>query len=125
MARKGYQGESPSDRSINIMDKFIKKNERRRQRNDNVDLEPKPMSCWSLKEQLEFWENITPAQQFELDWTSYSKWLREIQILTGCYNTTFTDLALKHATEFKSLYDSKINPKDALRKLRSDKIIWI
>ena len=125
MARKGYQGESPSDRSINIMDKFIRKNEQRKNREVTKSNEPKPMNQWSLKEQLEFWDNITPEQRFDLDWTSYSVWIKEIQRLTGCFNPTFTDLALKHKNEFTKLFDSKISPKDALRKLRTDKIIWI
>ena len=69
MGRKSaHTGESPKDRSINIMDKFITKNMNKekyqvqksgRRKDPNI-----PIYMWPLKDQIEYWESRTDADRF-------------------------------------------------------------
>ena len=54
--RGGYHGESPADKSINAMDKFIRKSERVQQSNERSGkkISREDLDRSSLKAQLEF-----------------------------------------------------------------------
>ena len=59
MGRKAaHSGMSPKDRSINLMDKFIARNDRRNRDNPFVSAIRKdpniPISMWPLKDQIEY-----------------------------------------------------------------------
>ena len=67
MSKKSTIGQSPKDRSIDIMDRFIKKNERRNKHKEHLPGRRKdkdvPIDLWPLKDQMEYWENQTDEQK--------------------------------------------------------------
>ena len=84
MGRKSaHTGESPKDRSINIMDKFISKNmnkEKHLVRKPGIRKDPDlPIHMWPLKDQIEYWENRTDADRFDDAFPVYSFWIAEVQ----------------------------------------------
>ena len=120
--KAAHSGESPKDRSINMMDKFITRNSNRqknqpfqtqRRKADNI-----PMNLWPLKDQLEYWENRTDADRFDERFPSYSYWITAVQKKSGVYPTTFTDFTSKHRTLLKEMYAKKTDVSDAVYELR-------
>tara|TARA_R100000656_G_scaffold66748_1_gene50627 strand:- start:10 stop:399 length:390 start_codon:yes stop_codon:yes gene_type:complete len=129
MGRKGYQGESPADRSINLMDKFIRRNEKKqslekifpgRRKDKNI-----PMDLWPLKDQIEYWDSLTPADWFDRKYPSYIDWLDELQSISAQYPTTFTDQISGHKDRIQEVFNKKIKPRKALDILRKEGIIWV
>ena len=70
MSKKSTIGQSPKDRSIDIMDRFIKKNERRNKHKEHLPGRRKdkdvPIDLWPLKDQMEYWENQTDEQKLDI-----------------------------------------------------------
>lgn len=123
MGRKSaHTGESPKDRSINIMDKFISRNMNRekhqvqksgRRKDPNI-----PIHMWPLKDQIEYWENRTDADRFDDAYPVYSFWIVEVEKQTNVHPTFFQSQAIKLKTELQEMYDKKTMPKDAVAVLR-------
>jgi hypothetical protein len=123
MGRKSaHTGESPKDRSINIMDKFIARSNKQqahktllpaRRKDPNV-----PVDMWPLKDQIEYWESRTAADRFNEEYAHYSKWLIDVQQLTGTHPSTFTSYIKPIQETVKGLFESKTFPKVAARELR-------
>ena len=123
MGRKSaHTGESPKDRSINIMDKFISRNMNRekhqvqksaRRKDPNV-----PLHMWPLKDQIEYWENRTDADRFNDKYPVYSFWISDVQALSKVHSSFFNDQALKLKSMLQQMYDEKTMPKDAVAVLR-------
>lgn len=123
MGRKSaHTGESPKDRSINIMDKFISKNmnkEKHSVRKPGIRKDPDlPIHMWPLKDQIEYWENRTDADRFNDAFPVYSFWIAEVQKQSKVHSTFFTDQAAKLKTLLQEMYDEKTMPKDAVAVLR-------
>ena len=79
MGRKSaHTGESPKDRSINIMDKFITRNMNREKHQpfkSGIRKDPYiPIHQWPLKDQIEYWENRTDEDRFDDKYPIYSYW---------------------------------------------------
>jgi hypothetical protein len=123
MGRKSaHTGESPKDRSINIMDKFISKNMNREKnqpfksaRRKDPDI---PIHMWPLKDQIEYWDNRTDADRFDDKYPVYSFWISDVQALSKVHSSFFNDQALKLKTMLQEMYDEKTMPKDAVAVLR-------
>lgn len=123
MGRKSaHTGESPKDRSINIMDKFIARSNKQsahqpqlpaRRKDPNV-----PMELWPLKDQIEYWDRRTDTDRFNETYPAYSYWIHEVQQGSGVHPTFFTDCALKLKPMLLEMYDSKISIKETIRELR-------
>lgn len=123
MGRKSaHTGESPKDRSINIMDKFIARSNKKeahktllpaRRKDPNV-----PLDLWPLKDQLEYWETRTDADRFNERYPAYSYWIAEVQQSAGVHPTFFTDCAAKLKPTLLALYESKTPVKETVRELR-------
>jgi len=123
MGRKSaHTGESPKDRSINIMDKFIarsnKKNAHKtllpaRRKDPNV-----PLDLWPLKDQLEYWESRTDADRFDETYPAYSYWITEVQQNSGVHSSFFTDCAAKLKPLLLELFERKTPVKETVRELR-------
>jgi hypothetical protein len=123
MGRKSaHTGESPKDRSINIMDKFISKNMNRekhqpfksgRRKDPNI-----PVYMWPLKDQIEYWESRTDADRFNDKYPVYSFWIADVQSLSKVHSSFFNDQAIKLKTMLLEMYEQKTMPKDAVTVLR-------
>lgn len=127
MARKGYQGESAKDRAVNLMDKFIQKQEQKKQtekrRYGRYKDPEQPVYMWPKKDQDEYWANLTPADWFDRDYSSYRTWYDEVQAKSGMYHITFDDCVAKHKSRLRELYEEKLRPRNAVTVLRREKII--
>jgi hypothetical protein len=123
MGRKSaHTGESPKDRSINIMDKFITRNmnkEKHQPFKSGIRKDPNiPISQWPLKDQIEYWKNRTDADRFDDQYPVYSFWIIEVQKLSKVHPTFFTDQTSKLKTELQEMFDEKMMPRDAVMILR-------
>jgi len=131
MSKKATIGDSPKDRSMEIMDKFIKREERKNRHKELLPARRKskdvPMDLWPLKDQIEYWENITPKQKFNKKYGSYIDWLDTIKDLTGYPDRSFMDMIspVKHRERMKEVYDQKVLPKQAYQMLLKENILWV
>jgi hypothetical protein len=131
MSKKATIGDSPKDRSMEIMDKFIKREERKNRHKELLPARRKskdvPMDLWPLKDQIEYWENITPEQKFNRKYGSYIDWLDTIKDLTGYPDRSFMDMIspVKHRERMKEVYDQKVLPKQAYQMLVKENILWV
>jgi len=123
MGRKSaHTGISPKDRSINIMDKFISRNNNKQKNSPMVSGRRKdpniPVDMWPYKDQIEYWENRTDSDRFNDTYSSYSTWYSEVKAKSGVYHRTFDEFVYKLREEMKTLWEKKTMPKDAVLELR-------
>ncbi len=123
MGRKSaHTGISPKDRSINIMDKFISRNNNKQKNNPIVSGRRKdpniPVDMWPYKDQIEYWENRTDSDRFNDTYSSYSTWYSEVKAKSGVYHRTFDEFVYKLREEMKMMWEKKTMPKDAVLELR-------
>lgn len=118
--RGGYHGESPADKSINAMDKFIRKSERVQQSNDRAGkkISGQDLVVRSLKEQLDYYNNRTDVDMFDETYPSYSYWYDAVKKRSGVYPQTFRDWTLKYKPFLQELFDKKTSVKDAVIELK-------
>ena len=123
MGRKSaHTGMSPKDRSINIMDKFITRNQNKQKdrpfqsaRRKDPDI---PIHMWPLKDQIEYWENRTDADRFNDIYPVYSFWISAVEKLSKVHPTFFCDRTVKLKPRLLEMYETKTLPKDAVAELR-------
>ena len=131
MSKKATIGDSPKDRSMEIMDKFIKREERKNRHKELLPARRKskdvPMDLWPLKDQIEYWENITPEQKFDRKYGRYIDWLNTVKDLTGYPDRSFMDMISpeKHRERMKEVFDQKVLPKQAYQMLIKENILWV
>jgi len=123
MGRKSaHTGISPKDRSINIMDKFISRNNNKQKNSPMVSGRRKdpniPVDMWPYKDQIEYWENRTDSDRFNDTYSSYSTWYSEVKAKSGVYHRTFDEFVYKLREEMKTMWEKKTMPKDAVLELR-------
>jgi hypothetical protein len=125
MGRKSaHSGMSPKDRSINLMDKFIQRNDRRNKDNPILPSIRKdaaiPINLWPLKDQIEYWNSRTDTDRFNDVYPSYSYWIDAVEKLTNVHPSYFNDRIIPLKPDLTAMFNTKITPKDAgveLRKL--------
>jgi|TARA_B100001093_G_C26638800_1_gene932224 hypothetical protein len=131
MSKKATIGASPKDRSMDIMDKFIKRSERRNKHKEHLPGRRKskdvPMDLWPLKDQLEYWENITDGQKFDRKYGSYIDWMDTLKGLTGYPDSSFIDMISPAGNKdrMRELFDQKVLPKQAQQTLQKEGILWV
>ena len=120
--KSAHSGESPKDRSINLMDKFITKNANREKNQPRLPARRKdpsvPINLWPLKDQLEYAASRTDADRFDESYQSYSTWYDEVKRRSGVYPATFLDFTSKLKPEMKQMWENKVFPKFAVMELR-------
>jgi len=123
MGRKSaHSGMSPKDRSINLMDKFIQRNDRRNKDNPILPSIRKdaaiPINLWPLKDQIEYWNSRTDTDRFNDVYPTYSYWIDAVEKLTNVHVTYFNDRTLSLKSDLTAMFETKIVPKDAVVELR-------
>jgi hypothetical protein len=120
--KSAHTGESPKDRCINIMDKFISRNAKREK---NQPIKPGirkdsnlPTYMWPIKDQIEYWEKRTDADRFREDFPVYSYWIAAVQQQSKVHPSFFTQQALKLKTLLDDMFATCTDPKEAARQLR-------
>lgn len=120
--KSAHSGESPKDRSINLMDKFITKNSNREKNQPRLPGRRKdssiPVNLWPLKDQIEYWNTRTDADRFDEAYPIYSTWYEEVKQRSGIYHSTFVDFTSKLKDEMKHMFETKVFPKHAILDLR-------
>ena len=131
MAKKATIGDSPKDRSMNIIDKFIRREERKNRHKEILPARRKakdvPIDLWPIKDQIEYWENQTDEQKFNRKYKSYIDWLDTVKELTGYPDRSFMDMITpkNNKERIRELYSQKVLPKDAYQKLIKEGILWV
>ena len=120
--KAAYTGESPKDRSINLMDKFITRNERRNKHKEQLPARRKdpnvPFNMWPIKDQIDYMANRSEAQVFSDKYPSYSYWYDAVKKASGVYPVTFTDWTSKYKTELRELFDNNTSVRSAVSFLQ-------
>ena len=120
--KSAHTGMSPKDRSINLMDKFIRRNENRNRNMPFVSAIRKdsniPIDQWPLKDQIEYWNTRTDTDRFDDVYPTYSYWIAAVEKLTNVHVTYFNDRTLSIKSDLTAMFDTKIVPKDAVVELR-------
>jgi len=131
MSKKATIGDSPKDRSMDIMDKFIKRQEKKDKYKELLPGRRKskdvPIDMWPLQDQIEYWENQTPEQKFDRKYGSYIDWMNKIKDITGYPDRSFMDMIspTKHKERMREMYSMKILPKQAYQMLLKENILWV
>ena len=120
--KAAHSGESPKDRSVNMMDKFITRNERRNKHKDLLPARRKspdvPFNLWPLKDQIEYMNNRTDSDRFQDSYPAYSYWIDAVQKKSGVHPRTFVDWTLKLKPDLQEMYDKKTAVRDTVEYLR-------
>lgn len=120
--KSAHTGMSPKDRGVMFMHNFIVKNERRTKKsiengNFSRNLSELPIDEWPTDKQIEYYKQLTPNEQFDLKYTTYSDWIKIVQKKSGVYHRTFYEFISNKIEMVKSLYNDKIWPQEAVRIL--------
>ena len=118
--RGGYHGVSPADKSINAMDKFIRKSERVQQSNEQSGkkISAEDLERQSLKEQLDYYNNRTEADIFDEKYPAYSYWYNEVRSKSGVHPRTFVDWTAKYKTMLQESFANKTSVRDMVSELK-------
>jgi hypothetical protein len=125
MGRKSaYVGESAKDRSINLMDKFIKRSDNKKQVQPNLPARRKdpnvPIDLWPFEDQIEYYNNRSSAEIFNESYSAYSTWYSTVKQQSGVYHRTFDEFitARDLKPSLVEMWEQKTLPKDAVYQLR-------
>ena len=118
--RGGYHGVSPTDKSINAMDKFIRKSERVQQSNEQSGkkISTEDLERLSLKDQLDYYNNRTQADIFDEKYPAYSYWYTEVQSKSGVHPRTFIDWTAKYKPMLQEAFANKTSIRDMVSELK-------
>ena len=131
MSKKATIGDSPKDRSMDIIDKFIKREEKRNKHKERLPGRRKskdvPIDLWPLQDQIDYWDNQTPEQKFDRKYKNYIDWMDKLRHLTGYPDSSFNDMVspTSHKERLKEIFSQKVLPKDAYRILQKEGILWV
>jgi|TARA_R100000479_G_C6272988_1_gene160200 hypothetical protein len=131
MSKKATIGDSPKDRSMDIIDKFIKREEKRNKHKERLPGRRKskdvPIDLWPLQDQIDYWDNQTPEQKFDRKYKNYIDWMDKLRDLTGYPDSSFNDMVspTSHKERLKEIFSQKVLPKDAYRMLQKEGILWV
>ena len=131
MSKKATIGDSPKDRSMDIIDKFIKREEKRNKHKERLPGRRKskdvPIDLWPIQDQIDYWDNQTPEQKFDRKYKNYIDWMDKLRDLTGYPDSSFNDMVspTSHKERLKEIFSQKVLPKDAYRMLQKEGILWV
>jgi len=125
MSKKSvYTGESAKDRSINLMDKFIKRSDSKKQLQPNLPARRKdpsiPVNLWPTKDQVEYYNNRSAADKFDENYSAYSTWYSTVKQQSGVYHRTFDEFVTDRDMKplMVDMWEQKTMPKDAVYQLK-------
>tara|TARA_Y100000034_G_C6600253_1_gene261100 strand:+ start:87 stop:479 length:393 start_codon:yes stop_codon:yes gene_type:complete len=129
MGKKGaYTGESPADRSINLIDKFIKRSEKKNAHKDRLPARRKakdvPIDLWPLKDQLEYWDNMSDEDKFDHEYKNFHDWFDSLKELVNYPAISIRDMVSGNMDVIKEKFNLKTKPKTAYRELQKEGILW-
>lgn len=121
--KAAHTGMSPKDISANAMDKFISRNDRKRQiefqRLGRYKHEEKPVDLWPLQDQIEWFEENKERVKFDYHYPSYAAWRTEVMDRTGVYPSTFITFTAPHRETMKTMFAKRTSTREAADRLRA------
>lgn len=128
MGKRGsYQGESPTDRAAGLMDKFIRRSEKKRasaiEKYGKQYRKGTPIHTWPLGEQIDYWDSLTEDDWFRRKYPTYSDWRVAVQDKSGMYPITFRDVTSNHKQRMMELYESCVSVASSIEILQKEGII--
>lgn len=121
--KSAHTGMSPKDISVNAMDKFIARNDRKKelqvQRVGRYKDDSLPIDIWPLKDQLEYFDQHRDSIRFNQTYPSYSIWRDAVMDASGVYPSTFITFILPHKELMRSMYESQTSVREAVSRIRS------
>lgn len=123
MAKRAVIGTSPKDSSIDKMDRFIQREERKEQSNlrkyGKKDLSKTPFNEWPIDKKLDYYNNRSEADKFKEKYPNYSSWYDAVKKQSNVYPTTFVDWTSKIKDVMRGLYDSHTSVKETVSILKN------
>lgn len=120
--KSAHTGMSPKDRSINLMDKFITRNQNKQKDQpfrSSIRKDPNiPIHLWPLKDQIEYWDTRTDTDRFDDKYPAYSFWITAVEKLSNVHPTFFADYILPIKSKLVEMYETKTFPKQAVSILK-------
>jgi hypothetical protein len=118
--RGGYHGESPADKSINAMDKFIRRSERVQQSNERsgTKISGEDLELSSLKAQLDYYNNRTDVDIFNEKYPAYSNWYDAVRSKSGVHPRTFGEWTVKYKPMLQDMYTNKTSVSVTVHELK-------
>jgi hypothetical protein len=120
--KSAHTGMSPKDRSMNIMDKFIKKNSAKTAheallpaRRKSADV---PLNLWPFEDQVAYYENRTDGDRFVDEFRNYADWFNAVKSKSNVYPATFISYVSNKKEIMQKMYADKLWPKEAVRELQ-------
>jgi hypothetical protein len=121
--KAAHTGMSPKDISVNAMDKFISRNDRRRniefQRLGRYRHEDQPVELWPLTDQINYYEQNSTSIKFKHEYPSYSIWRDAVMDASKVYPSTFTTFITPHRELMRTMYANQTSVREAVDRLRS------
>ena len=131
MGKKAVIGTSPKDSSIDKMDRFIQREERKEQDNHRKFGKRKDWSKvafdeWPLDKRLHYLENMTAVEKFNEKYTSYSTWYDAVKKKSGVYPNTFIDWTSRADVKLamREMFSKATSVKDAVDILKREHGIY-
>ncbi len=121
--KSAHTGMSPKDISVNAMDKFISRNDRKRdyelqqpgrRKSDSI-----PIELWPLKDQIDYYDQNRSAILFMRKYPSYSVWRDAVMDATNVYPSTFITFIYPHRDMMQTMYAKQTPIREAVDRLRS------
>ena len=120
--KSAHTGMSPKDRSMNIMDKFIKKNSAKTAHEALLPARRKspdvPINLWPTKDQIEYYESRTDNDRFVDEFRNYADWFNAVKAKSNVYPATFISYVFDKKEIMQKMYTDKMWPKEAVRELQ-------
>jgi len=122
MGKKAVIGTSPADLSVDKMDRFIQREERKEQENvrryGKKDLSKTPFNEWPIDKKINFYENRSDADKFKEKYPNYRSWYDAVKKQSGVYHTTFVDWTAKLRDVMHNMYANHTSVKETVRILK-------
>lgn len=121
--KSAHTGMSPKDISVNAMDKFISRNDRKReqdfQRLGRYKHEDLAIELWPLEDQIEYHDKNRESIAYQSKYPSYSIWRDSVMDASKVYPSTFITFIYPHRDLMKTMYAAKTSVAEAVDRLRT------
>ena len=121
--KAAHTGMSPKDISVNAMDKFISRNDRKReiefQRLGRYKHESQAIDLWPMQDQIDYYEKNAERLRFQRTYPSYSVWRQAVLDKSGVYPSTFITFTAPHREMMRNMYAAQTSIAEAVDRLRT------
>ena len=73
---------------------------------------------WVYQDQIDYYENRSEADKFDDVYSNYADWFTEVRKQSKVYHSTFISYVADKKELMQSMYNKKVQPKEAVRELQ-------